>query len=1054
MLRFRILAVGLLVFTAAARADDAIPAEFVRDVKQATVFIRVETDGGNRSGSGFVVAADGGKVLVVTNHHVAAKGPGKPSAIKVVFDSGTRSERAYSGEIVAADAERDLAVLKVNDVKDAPKAVDYARPAAPFETMTVYSFGFPFGQDLATGKGFPAITVGKASVSSLRNGSDGELAAIQIDGNLNPGNSGGPVVDAKGRLVGVAVAVFKEGQGIGFLIPAEEVVRTMQGRVGRVRVSSRKGTDDKPTVRIEADVIDPLAVFRSVTAYYVVVPPNGKTPDAAALDKQSGSGKVSLKIDEGVAAADFAVDKVEGQVSAQVVAEFSTGKVVATPVRNFSLFAGLRPGDLAGPPPDGWVDYQPKDKSFAVWLPAKPTQQAERQRNVETNGESIRISSVAGKTASGLFYSAEHAVLPAGLANNSPVKLHAMIRSALLDEGRGRFTESIEAQSGSLQGVQYQIDYGDEVARARVFISRGGIVRMVRVVGAADQVASAESETILQSFRLPNDRSAGKTPESPSTGGIPRSPPRTITPRPGSEPTIIAGGGAPIFKDVAPNGGMLIGLEIGVGKFGPWDTIKAVRPIYRVDGKEEFGKQHGTKPASPITIKAREGYALGAISCISGLNFDGFLLTFMRVKDGKLDPSDAYDSEWVGQVANKPRTRLGGDGTPVVGIAGRGTEREVNGLGLLFKGQEGLEQPIPAKAKGFEQQTTVKAEDRGKEPYIFGTIRDPRYKSVGPAGGVLIGLEAKFTKFGDRDIVRAVRPVYRVGDKEEVGPLTGADLDGALKLKAKEGYAVGGMSAKAEWWCHGFSLTYMKVKADGTLDPKESYESDWIGWDGPVPVARHTGEGLPALGLVGKIVGRDTTALGLLFKGQEGFDPNAPPHEDRQMLCVPLGKDPFILGSIRDPLFKSQGPAGGILIGLEAKFTRFGSHDIVRAVRPIYRVDGKEEYGKQVGGDLTDAVLLKAKDGYAIGAITGKAQAWCHGFSLTYMKVKGDGTLDPKDSYESDWVGWNGEMSLSRSSGGGTPVVGLVGKIVGTQTTALGLLFKGQEAFDPDSGRR
>jgi hypothetical protein len=70
------------------------------------------------------------------------------------------------------------------------------------------------------------------------------------------------------------------------------------------------------------------------------------------------------------------------------------------------------------------------------------------------------------------------------------------------------------------------------------------------------------------------------------------------------------------------------------------------------------------------------------------------------------------------------------------------------------------------------------------------------------------------------------------------------------------------------------------------------------------------------------------------------------------------------------------------------------------------------------------------------------------------MKVKGDGTLDPKDSYESEWVGWNGEMSLSRSSGGGTPVVGLVGKIVGTQTTALGLLFKGQEAFDPDAGRR
>ena len=44
-------------------------------------------------------------------------------------------------------------------------------------------------------------------------------------------------------------------------------------------------------------------------------------------------------------------------------------------------------------------------------------------------------------------------------------------------------------------------------------------------------------------------------------------------------------------------------------------------------------------------------------------------------------------------------------------------------------------------------------------------------------------------------------------------------------------------------------------------------------------------------------------------------------------------------------------------------------------------------------------------------------------------------TLDPKDSYESEWVGWNGPMSMLRTSGDGTPVVGLVGKIVGTETT-------------------
>ena len=128
---------------------------------------------------------------------------------------------------------------KLTGVKDAPNPIVYANPTTLNETMEVYSFGFPFGQGLSTGKGFPAVTVGKASISSLRSGDKGELATIQIDGNLNPGNSGGPVVDVTGHLIGVAVSGIREGQGIGFLIPALEVVRTMEGRLGRIRVDVR-----------------------------------------------------------------------------------------------------------------------------------------------------------------------------------------------------------------------------------------------------------------------------------------------------------------------------------------------------------------------------------------------------------------------------------------------------------------------------------------------------------------------------------------------------------------------------------------------------------------------------------------------------------------------------------------------------------------------------------------------------------------------------------------------------------------------------------------------
>src|SRR5262249_34867270 len=141
--------------------------------------------------------------------------------VTAVFDSGTRAERTGPAEVLAADAQSDLAVLRVTGVKDIPEPIRYADAARPFETMPVWTFGFPFGQALSTSKGNPSITVGRASVSSLRQNEDGELVFVQIDGSLNPGNSGGPVVDSKGRLVGVAVATIK-GSGIGFIIPAAE----------------------------------------------------------------------------------------------------------------------------------------------------------------------------------------------------------------------------------------------------------------------------------------------------------------------------------------------------------------------------------------------------------------------------------------------------------------------------------------------------------------------------------------------------------------------------------------------------------------------------------------------------------------------------------------------------------------------------------------------------------------------------------------------------------------------------------------------------------------
>ena len=120
---------------------------------------------------------------------------------------------------------------------------------------------------------------------------------------------------------------------------------------------------------------------------------------------------------------------------------------------------------------------------------------------------------------------------------------------------------------------------------------------------------------------------------------------------------------------------------------------RSVRPIYRTGDKETMGEQYGTQLNNVVTIKAKAGYAVGAISVMHGLGFDGMSITFMKVTDGKLDTKDSYESEYVGSNQKKPLTKLGGDGTLVIGIVGKSNTKDMTGMGLLFKGDDSSTPP-------------------------------------------------------------------------------------------------------------------------------------------------------------------------------------------------------------------------------------------------------------------------------------------------------------------------------------------------------------------------
>jgi hypothetical protein len=151
--------------------------------------------------------------------------------------------------------------------------------------------------------------------------------------------------------------------------------------------------------------------------------------------------------------------------------------------------------------------------------------------------------------------------------------------------------------------------------------------------------------------------------------------------------TAIPGGESdPLFMDTAPEGGLLVGIDIGLGKFGSNDVITSARPIYLVKNEEVLGKQYGTDTRRVSRAIAKPGYAVAGLTVKAGLVVDGMSVTFMKVDDlGRLNPRDSYQTVWVGGQGGKAPVLLAGTGSRVVGIIGRSNKSNVTGLGLLFQ---------------------------------------------------------------------------------------------------------------------------------------------------------------------------------------------------------------------------------------------------------------------------------------------------------------------------------------------------------------------------------
>jgi hypothetical protein len=144
---------------------------------------------------------------------------------------------------------------------------------------------------------------------------------------------------------------------------------------------------------------------------------------------------------------------------------------------------------------------------------------------------------------------------------------------------------------------------------------------------------------------------------------------------------------APAFEEVPPEGALLIGFEIGLGNVWAPNAINSVRPIFLTAKGEVLGKVYGIPTKTIVTVKARKGYAVGAITVIGALQVDWMKITFMKIDKKVLDTDETYQSDDIGPRGDRPPKTVGGSGALVVGICGKSNGNPGQALGLVLRGK-------------------------------------------------------------------------------------------------------------------------------------------------------------------------------------------------------------------------------------------------------------------------------------------------------------------------------------------------------------------------------
>ena len=224
-------------------------------------------------GSGFVIQPNG---YILTNYHVIK------NATRITITVPGR--QAVSARLVSTDQEKDLAILQVSLRNLTALPIASSETVQVLDSVTV--LGYPLPSELGT-----ALSASDGKVNAVREGHNGSTRLFQIDANVNPGNSGGPLLNNRGEVVGIIVAKInsleyaKENgalpERINFAIPINEAQGLLRNVIPNFTPSTRQ------------QVITDQQVFQSAKGSTVLIVADQDESGSATYAENEDNGSLA-----------------------------------------------------------------------------------------------------------------------------------------------------------------------------------------------------------------------------------------------------------------------------------------------------------------------------------------------------------------------------------------------------------------------------------------------------------------------------------------------------------------------------------------------------------------------------------------------------------------------------------------------------------------------------------------------------------------------------------------------------------------------------------------